>query len=67
LLYPSSSNNGYLYRTLYPFVKNTLTGLQVRKEEPGLLQVRRLKPFGEPGIQVAELPFGVAGSLLRDV
>ena len=27
--------------------------LQVREEEPGSLQVRRLKSFCEPGIQVA--------------
>ena len=38
----------------------------MREEEPGSLQVRRLKSFGEPGIQVAELPPGVVGSILCD-
>ena len=43
-----------------------LDRLQLREEEPGSLQIRRLKSFCEPGIHVAELPPGVVGSLLRD-
>jgi hypothetical protein len=35
-------------------VQNACAGrLQVREKQPGSLQVRRLKSFGEPGIQVA--------------
>ena len=40
-------------KALFQDTLHALDRLQLREEEPGSLQVRRLKSFGEPGIQVA--------------